>query len=206
MRPANRETRNLFATFSMRSENLRRGGAFLTGTALAVLFALSTPSFAQLDKNKLTIAAIDDVVAGDEGWIIAIDDVAADAGGWITAIDDIFNNGGIAAYGAETDNGGFAAFGDIDDLGGGIAAFGEVEDEIDGVGDVVEIKIDNVLNNENDDDFSATDDDGSTASIEDNFEPFLHYSYAPVIPGNEFFAIGEIVRAHPYCDSFLLFR
>ena len=130
MRPVKHETKNLFATFVVRSECLWRGGAFLIGTALAVLFALSTPS-AQAEVEKITIAAIDDVVAGDEGWIIAIDDVAADAGGWITAIGEAAGaGGGIAAYAAGA-GGGFAAFGDIaSGFGGEIASFGRVEQEI----------------------------------------------------------------------------
>ena len=129
MRPVNYETKNLFANFSVWSERLRRAGALPAGVALAVLFALSAPS-AQAKVEKITIDAIDDVVAGDEGWIIAIDDVAADAGGWITAIDGAVGaGGGIAAYAAGA-GGGFAAFGDItDEIGGGIAAFGQVEVE-----------------------------------------------------------------------------
>ena len=115
MRPVNYETRNLFVNFSVWSERLRRAGALPAGVALAVLFALSAPS-AQAKVDKITIAAIDDVVAGDEGWIIAIDDVAADAGGWITAIDEAAGaGGGIAVYAAGA--------------GGGIAAFGQVEVE-----------------------------------------------------------------------------
>ena len=100
------------------------------GVALAVLFVLTTPSFAR-PVDKLTIAAIDDVVAGDEGWIIAIDDVAADAGGWITAVDNIAASGGVgvATYAAEA-SGGFAAFGDVAiDASGSVVAFGNVEDE-----------------------------------------------------------------------------
>ena len=129
MKPDSHETENLFATFASRSRCFRRGDVFLTGIVLAVLFAFSTPSFA--DQASEIPVAIDDVVAGDEGWIIAIDDVAADAGGWITAVDDVSDNGGIAAYGVGTDNGGFAAFGDVNDLDDGIAAFGKVEEEID---------------------------------------------------------------------------
>ena len=100
------------------------------GVALAVLFVLPTPSFAR-SVDELTIAAIDDVVAGDEGWIIAIDDVAADAGGWITAVDNVTASGGvgIAAYAAEA-GGGFAAFGDVAiDASGSVVAFGKVEDD-----------------------------------------------------------------------------
>ena len=123
MRPVNCGTKNLFVNFSVWSERLRRAGALPAGVALAVLFALSAPS-AQAKVEKITIAAIDDVVAGDEGWIIAIDDVAADAGGWITAIDGAVGaRGGVAAYAAGA-GGGFAAFGDIT---GGIAAFGQIE-------------------------------------------------------------------------------
>ena len=131
MKPDSHETENLFATFASRSRCFRRGDVFLTGMVLAVLFAFSTPSFA--DQASEIPVAIDDVVAGDEGWIIAIDDVAADAGGWITAIDDaaVEAGGGIAAYAAEA-GGGFAAFGDVaTEVGGGIAAFGKVEEEID---------------------------------------------------------------------------
>ena len=131
------------AAFSPLGGRLRKCGRnitdrlpFVVGVASAAvlvsLFALSMPSFAQ-SPEKLKVAAIDDVVAGDEGWIIAIDDVAADAGGWITVIDDaaVEAGGGIAAYAAEA-GGGFAAFGDVaTDAGGGIAAFGKVEEEID---------------------------------------------------------------------------
>ena len=125
MRPVNYETRNLFVNFSVWSERLRRAGALPAGVALAVLFALSAPS-AQAKVDKITIAAIDDVVAGDEGWIIAIDDVAADAGGWITAIDEAAGaGGGIASYAAGA-GGGIAAFGDIENEFG-IAAFGQIE-------------------------------------------------------------------------------
>ena len=135
------ETENFLATFSLRGKRIRECGrdvaryVFLVGMASVVvlgsLLVLSTPSFAQL-LDRLKIAAIDDVVAGDEGWIIAIDDVAADAGGWITAMDDVVagSGGGIAAYAAEA-GGGFAAFGDIAaEAGSGIAAFGKVEEEI----------------------------------------------------------------------------
>ena len=125
MRPVNCGTKNLFVNFSVWSERLRRAGALPAGVALAVLFALSAPS-AQAKVEKITIAAIDDVVAGDEGWIIAIDDVAADAGGWITAIDEAAGaGGGVAAYAAGA-GGGFAAFGDIENEFG-IAAFGQIE-------------------------------------------------------------------------------
>ena len=144
VKPDSHETENLFATFASRSKGFRRGDAFLAGMVLAVLFAFSTPSFAD-ESSEIPAVAIDDVVAGDEGWIIAIDDVAADAGGWITAVDDVSDNGGIAAYGVGTDNGGFAAFGDIDDFNDGIAAFGEVEDEINNLGDALEGSSQNVL-------------------------------------------------------------
>ena len=141
MKPTDHGTRNLFATFSLRGGRLRKRGRgvvsyapFLMGAVSAVvlgsLSALSTPSLAQ-PVDRLNVAAIDDVVAGDEGWIIGIDDVAADAGGWITAIDGVAarDGGGIAAYVAEA-GGGFAAFGDVAiDVGGGIAAFGRVEEE-----------------------------------------------------------------------------
>ena len=142
MSPVAHKARNLLAAFSLRGGRLRKCGRgvvsyapFLIGAASAVVFgsmpALSTPSFAQL-ADRIGVAAVDDVVAGDEGWIIAIDDVAADAGGWITAIDGVAagGGGGIAAYAAGA-GGGFAAFGDIViETGGGIAAFGKVEEEI----------------------------------------------------------------------------
>ena len=142
MKSTDHGTRNLFATFSLRGGRLRKRGRgvvsyapFLMGAAsafvLGSLSALSTPSLAQ-PVDRLNVAAIDDVVAGNEGWIIAIDDVAADAGGWITAVDDIAvgRGGGIVAYAAEA-GGGFAAFGGVTtEVGGGIAAFGRVEEEI----------------------------------------------------------------------------
>ena len=177
MQPVSREAKNLFTIFSVWGGRLRRGGAFLTGVALVALFALSAPS-AQATGEKLTIAVIDDVVAGDEGWVIAIDDVAADAGGWITAINDVSNNGGITAYSAETDNGGFAAFGDIDDLVDGIVAFGEVEDEIDNLGNDIEI---NDVDTETESEFSVD-------ALADDYVPEF-YSHAPIEHG-KFFAIG----------------
>ena len=134
--------KSLRATFSLRG-GCPRGSCrsivgyapFVMGMVSAIisssLFALSTPSFAQ-STGRLTVAAIDDVVAGDEGWIIAIDNVAADAGGWVTAIDGVVagGGGGIAAYVAGA-GGGFAAFGDIvDESNGEIAMFGKVEEEI----------------------------------------------------------------------------
>ena len=141
MKSTDHGTRNLFATFSLRGGRLRKHGRgvvsyapFLMGAASAVVLAsllFASPSLAQ-SVDRLEIAAVDDVVAGDEGWIIAIDDVAADAGGWITAIDDVATGarGRIAAYAVET-GGGFAAFGDVvAGAGGGIATFGKVEKEI----------------------------------------------------------------------------
>ena len=133
---------SLFSTFSLRGGCLRKRGRGLVSYApslmvaasaavLGSLFALSAPSFAG-PLDRLKVAAVDDVVAGDEGWIIAIDDVAADAGGWITAAEDVAvsGGGGIAAYAAEAGSG-FAAFGDVAiEAGGGIAAFGKVEEEI----------------------------------------------------------------------------
>ena len=134
---------NLFATVSMRSGRLRRGGALPAVMALAMLFALSTPSFA--NQPGEAPVALDDIVAGDEGWIIAIDDVAADAGGWITAIDQVVGaGGGIAAYAANA-GGGFAAFGDIaSGFGGGIASFGRVEQEI----AALAVEVENSINND----------------------------------------------------------
>ena len=142
MSPVAHKTRNLLAVFSLRGGRLRKRGRGVVSYApslmvaasaavLGSLFALSAPSFAR-PLDRLKIAAVDDVVAGDEGWIIAIDDVAADAGGWITAVDDAaaVGRGGIAAYAAEAGSG-FAAFGDVAiEAGGGIAAFGKVEEEI----------------------------------------------------------------------------
>lgn len=65
---------------------------------------------------------IDDVVAGDENWIIVVDEVAADSGGWITAVDE---SEGVPAYHADTANG-FEAFGKIEEHDDGIVAFGRV--------------------------------------------------------------------------------
>ena len=143
---------------------------FLAGVVLSItlgsLFALSAPSFAR-PLDKLTVAAIDDVVAGDEGWIITIDDVAADAGGWITAIDAVAASagGGIAAYAAEAGSG-FAAFGDFtSEVGGGIAAFGKVEEDLANIAVGVEASIGNFTAGVGFEFDSATDD---SESIDDD--------------------------------------
>ena len=138
----NQETRNLSTVFLLRGGHLRRRerrsvscAPFLLGSTLAIVLGLvstlSTPALAQ-SPDRLAVVAVDNVSAGDEGWIIAIDDIAADAGGWIAAIDNVAAGigGGIPAYAIEAGSG-FVAFGNIsDEVGNGIAEFGETEEEI----------------------------------------------------------------------------
>ena len=201
---ANCEIRNLFSTFSLRVARSDKLGLaivagrrhFLAEAALAVVlgsfFALSTPSLA-LPVDKLAVAAIDDVVAGDEGWIIAIDDVAADAGGWITAVDNVTASagGGIAAYAAEA-GGGFAAFGNVaSEVGGGIAAFGKVEKELANIAVGVETSINNVTAgggfefDSTADDSEPIDDDISVVIIDPEKE-------TPREDGNTIVGIGRL--------------
>ena len=168
------EIKNLLMAFSLRggcsskidTDIVAGRGPFMAEAVMVVVlgsfFALSTPSLAQ-PVERLKVAAIDDVVAGDEGWIIAIDDVAADAGGWITAVDNVTASagGGIAAYAAEA-GGGFAAFGDVaSEVRGGIAAFGKVEEELANIAVGIETSIGNVTVGGGFEFDSATDDSES---------------------------------------------